>query len=314
MRVSDLFRHASYALLVFSLTPCAARAETAGSPVRMQVLRQTEGPADSPLEQPTDAAVGRDGSVYVMDGVNSRVAVFDGKGRLLFSFGSRGRGAGEFSMPVGIDVSPDGNVIVADTGNHRIQVFSREGSFLWSFPLQSGPRGDPTDVCAQETGDVFYVCDNDNHQVHAYTPRGESLQILGKRGEDLGAFRYPATVTLDRKNNVYVVDALNARVQVFDSQGRVLRQISEWGNSPGKLLRPKGVAVDEDGRVFVSDSQTGRVQVFSSQGAYVGFVADDTGEVLSFVTPTNIVFDDDGRFYVVETRANRIRVLRIIGS
>jgi DNA-binding beta-propeller fold protein YncE len=217
-------------------------------------------------------------------------------------------------MPVGIDISPDGKVIVADTGNHRIQVFSKEGSFLWSFSLHSGPRGDPTDVCAQEAGDVFYVCDNDNHQVHAYTSRGELLQILGKRGEALGAFRYPATVTLDGKNNVCVVDALNARVQLFDPHGKVLRQISEWGNSPGKLLRPKGVAIDGDGRVFVSDSHTGRIQVFSSEGAYVGFVADEGGEVLRFVTPTNILFDDNGRFYVVETRANRVRVLRIIGS
>ena len=276
--------------------------------VKMSPLFLIQGSQGKSFQQPTDVAVGKDGTIYVMDGLNSRVAVFDAQGKDLFSFGSRGSEEGEFLRPVGITTSPDGNVIVADTGNHRLQVFSPGGRFLWAFALVSGSSGDPTDVCVSEQGDVFYVCDNDNHQVHAYSSRGKLLRILGKRGDALGEFRYPATLKLDKEDRLYVVDALNARVQVFDLQGRVMRQISEWGSLQGKLLRPKGVAVDKE-QIFISDSHTGRILVFSLEGVFQGFVADEKGEAIRFITPTNIVFDDSGRLYVVETRDNRIRIL-----
>ena len=72
------------------------------------------------FNQPTDVAVGPDGSFYVSDGyVNSRVALFDKSGRWVREWGKEGTGEGEFSNPHGLSFVPgSSDVIVADRQTH----------------------------------------------------------------------------------------------------------------------------------------------------------------------------------------------------
>ena len=100
-----------------------------------------------PLNQPTAVSVGSDNRIYVLDGVNNRVAIFDIDGKYLFSFGSEGSGKGEFNLPVGMTLDKNNDVYVADTRNHRIQVFNSEGKFNRLFKLSGPPaytKPDPT--------------------------------------------------------------------------------------------------------------------------------------------------------------------------
>ena len=85
---------------------------------------------------PSDAAVGPEGDLYVLDGVHHRVVVYDVEGRFRFQFGTQGSGPGQFLYPLGIAVAPDGNVYVADSGNHRFQVFAPDGSRWRRFPCR----------------------------------------------------------------------------------------------------------------------------------------------------------------------------------
>ena len=266
-----------------------------------------------PFRQPTDVAVGPENRIFVMDGLNSRVVVFDDKGGYLHSFGTRGRSAGQMLMPVGIGVSPAGEVFVADTGNHRIQVFSPNGGFRRLFPLVTEEKGDPTDVLPSSFKRLCYVCDNDNHQIQVYhATTGEFVSAWGAKGKNLGEFRYPATLAMDCEHNIYVVDVMNARVQTFDPYGERAWEVVAWGVRLDRLFRPKGVAVDRSGRVFVSDSYVGIVKVLLAGGDLFGFVGDSKGEEKRrFTTPTNIVVDPRGRLLVVETRANQVSVYRI---
>ena len=90
-------------------------------------------------DQPSDIAVGPNGDLYLVDGVNSRILVIAPSGDRKFSFGRGGRQPGEFLRPLGIDISSGGRVFIADTGNHRIQAFDLTGKFLYQFPVQTGP-------------------------------------------------------------------------------------------------------------------------------------------------------------------------------
>ncbi|HDH49834.1 MAG TPA: 6-bladed beta-propeller [Nitrospirae bacterium] len=65
------------------------------------------------FSQPSDVAVSPDGSIYVVDGVNNRIKVFDNKGGFVFSFGGKGSGRGEFRAPLGIDINDSGWVYIA---------------------------------------------------------------------------------------------------------------------------------------------------------------------------------------------------------
>jgi peptidylglycine monooxygenase len=84
-----------------------------------------------PFNHPADIAVGRNGDIYVADGYgNSRVHRFSSKGDLILSWGSPGKGPGQFSVPHGIWVDRNDRVYVVDREHGRVQVFTPEGEFI----------------------------------------------------------------------------------------------------------------------------------------------------------------------------------------
>ncbi|MBE3125622.1 MAG: 6-bladed beta-propeller [Acidobacteria bacterium] len=71
----------------------------------------------------------KDGTVYVLDTKDSRVKVFDAKGKFLRAFGKAGQGPGELNQPVGILITPENEVLVEDALNQRLAVFGLDGAF-----------------------------------------------------------------------------------------------------------------------------------------------------------------------------------------
>ena len=96
------------------------------------------------FNQPTDIAIRPDGSFYVSDGyVNSRVAIFDSRGKWLREWGKKGAGRGEFSNPHGLAfVAGNTDVIVADRENSRLQLFDRNGAFKREWTGAGDARDD----------------------------------------------------------------------------------------------------------------------------------------------------------------------------
>jgi sugar lactone lactonase YvrE len=267
--------------------------------------------------QPTDVAVGKDHNIYVMDGVNDRVKVFDEQGGFKFSFGSKGSRASKFNNPVGITTDSSGLVYIADTGNRRIQIFASDGTFKRQVALPPGqnnkPR-EPVDVAIDESLQQMYVADNDNHQVLVYSnPGGTLLATWGSEGPRVGQFHYPFLIATGSNASVFIVDVLNTRVQVW-RQNKAVKSIGGWGVELGQFYRPKGVCVDNNGLVFVSDSVLGVIQTFNSNGDFNAVLGTEKGEVLKWKTPLGIFVDSRQRLYVVEMLPNRVRVYDILGD
>ena len=78
---------------------------------------------------------------------NSRVMKFASNGKFLTTWGTPGKGRGEFDLPHTIVVDAKGRVIVGDRENDHIQVFDSEGKLLevWSgfapFGIDLNPEG-----------------------------------------------------------------------------------------------------------------------------------------------------------------------------
>ena len=264
-------------------------------------------------DQPSDIALSQSKDIYLVDGVNSRVIVFDSSGKFKFAFGRKGKGEGEFDHPLGIDISKDGKVLIADTRNHRIQVFDLKGSFLFQFSTdrESDRTGsDPCDVMISKFRDNIYVSDNDNHKIKIYSKTGDFQSEWGGFGENSGEFRYPGIMTGNSFNEIIVVDVINTRIQKFDPFGKHLDNVGAWGVLPGRFFRPKGVAVDDKDRLFTTDSYMGVVQVFSNDGAFLGLICEN-GTQKKYTTPVGI-FVDQYRLYVVEMKNAKIIVSEIL--
>ena len=268
------------------------------------------GPEGEPFNMPTDAAVGPDGGLYVLDGVHHRVVVYDAEGKFRLQFGTRGNAPGQFLFPLGIAAAPDGKIFVADSGNHRFQVFTPDGKPLDAVSLptvESETLPDPTDVVMDAARQRLYIADNDNHRVLVYNLTNNTFEsVWGRPGRGQRQFRYPFLIDLSTDGYLLVVESINTRVQMLNSSGKFVRFIGAWGVKPGKLFRPKGVAIDGN-RVFVTDSYLGNVQVFDLFGTFLGPLTDAAGVAMKFTTPTGVAIDPKRhRLYVVELKANQV--------
>jgi len=267
--------------------------------------------------QPTDVAVGKDHQIYIMDGVNNRVNVFDEQGNFKFSFGGKGTKKGQLSTPVGITTDSAGRVYVADTGNRRIQVFSSDGGFERQISLPPGKEGkerEPVDVAVAGLFNRIYVTDNNNHQVLVFSnPEDKLIAAWGSEGPRSDQFYYPFFITTGNDGSAFIVDVLNTRVQVW-KDGKPLASIGGWGVDLGQFYRPKGVSLDNTGMVFVSDSVLGVIQTFTVQGEFKAVLGTENGEVIKWETPLGITIDSRQRLYVVEMLNNRLRVYDILSD
>ncbi|HVN85607.1 MAG TPA: glycosyltransferase family 39 protein [Candidatus Binatia bacterium] len=68
--------------------------------------------------------------VYVTDGGNNLVDVFDLDGHFLSQFGGAGNSDGQMLLPVGIVVDAHDLVWVVDSGHNRLQAFKPDGTFV----------------------------------------------------------------------------------------------------------------------------------------------------------------------------------------
>ncbi|XP_070546046.1 tripartite motif-containing protein 2-like [Ptychodera flava] len=78
-----------------------------------------------------------DGNVYVTDDSGDCVRVYTRHGKYLRSFGSKGKGQGQFNRLWGVVIATTGMVFVADYNNKRIQVFNAQDQYLYSFNCTS---------------------------------------------------------------------------------------------------------------------------------------------------------------------------------
>jgi DNA-binding beta-propeller fold protein YncE len=134
--------------------------------------RRGSGPGEFNL--PRDLAIGLNGRLYVVDGGNFRVVVFDREGKYLFSFGSVGKQYGQFARPKEVAIDRDGNVYVVDSAFGNFQIFNPDGELLLFVGDRSERDGPakymlPSGIAVDEDGRVYMV-DQWFRKIEVYRP------------------------------------------------------------------------------------------------------------------------------------------------
>jgi len=132
---------------------------TTGSHLQ-DIGKRGKGPGEFNL--PRDVAIGKDGQLYVVDGGNFRVVVFDRDGRHLHAFGSVGKQYGQFARPKEIASDGEGNVYVVDSAFGNFQVFNADGELLLFVGDRSERDGPakymlPSGIAVDADGRVYVV-------------------------------------------------------------------------------------------------------------------------------------------------------------
>lgn len=134
----------------------------------------TRGTGPGELNLPRDVTIGNGGLLYVVDGANFRVQVFNPDGSFVRTFGSIGRQAGQFSRPKEAATDADGNVYVVDTAFGNFQIFNPEGQLLLAIGSRSETDGPtkymlPSGIAVDGDGRVYMV-DQYFRKVDVYRP------------------------------------------------------------------------------------------------------------------------------------------------
>ncbi len=235
--------------------------------------------------KPTGMTIGpfHDGSevLYVADTHEQRVAVFalpTGMGEpaeMLASFGSFGKGPGEFVFPTDIAILEDdaglpARIYVSEYGgNDRVSVFSSEvlrgnPGFLFSFGVNGGGEGVEFNrvqsLAINAVDSELVLTDAGNHRVGRFTLDGELKSWIGSPNEaGTGAFDYPYGLLLLDARRALVSEFGASRVTLVDlSAGEVLSRYGVPGRGAGELSTPWAVGAI-GGTLFVLDSGNNRI-------------------------------------------------------
>jgi peptidylamidoglycolate lyase len=227
-------------------------------------------------------------------------------------------GENRFIMPHGLTVDEKDNVWVSDVGLHQVFKFSKDGKLLMSLGVAKVAGSDafhfnkPTDIAIAKDGS-FYISDGyGNSRVVKFSAEGKYLLEWGKKGEGIGEFDIPHSITLDENGNVYVADRENKRIEVFNDKGRFLREIKNkaFGNICAVYyseVTKQLIAVDDEASWLGLKHDGSDIIIINRDGSIAGqFGKDEFREKHLKGWFHDVTADKDGNIYVGDILENKI--------
>ena len=106
---------------------------------------------------------------------NFRIQKYDGNGTFMDKWGSKGNGAGQFLLPLGIDLDSSDNVFVIDQGQSNFQKFTSNGTFLIKWYGQKsdavGERFVELEDIELDGDDNIFVTDKGDSSIEKFTSK-----------------------------------------------------------------------------------------------------------------------------------------------
>ena len=168
------------------------------------------GDVDGQFNQPRGLAFNNDKLLYVVDGENHRVQVFQQDDKFVFSFGNRGNNPGKFQNPVTIAIDPNNNVLVTDNNADCIHLFTHSGQFV-----QTINSNRPCAITISPTGYLITGHDGDDNKIRLWSPTYQLINQFGKKGSKQGEFYGIAGMAIDSNGTIYVAEYNSNRLQVM---------------------------------------------------------------------------------------------------
>ena len=159
------------------------------------------------LREPGGMAVNKDKQIFVVSNSDSKVFVFDEKGKFQNSFAGTDADLGTdlTSMCIG----SDGLLNITDYASNGVLVFQQDGTFVHSFG--SDTLNHPVGIAATKDGHLV-VASSSESKLSIFTTSGEcvhEVQDIEITMED------PTGIAVDNNGFIYVADSSSGVISVF---------------------------------------------------------------------------------------------------
>ena len=174
------------------------------------------GNKNGQFKSPRGLAFNNNKLLYVVDGNNYRVQVFQQDDTFAFSFGSRSRGSnynpGQCLLPVRIAIDPNNNVLVTDCWANCINIFKANGQII-----QTINSNRPWAITISPTGYLITDHDGDDNRIRVWSPTYQLINQFGKKGSKQGEFNSTCGMSMDSSGTIYIAEWDNNRLQIISN-------------------------------------------------------------------------------------------------
>ncbi len=255
----------------------------------------------------TAITVRPDGVIIMADKKSGHIFELDWENmEILSSFGTNGKGRGQFRYVTSLALDGDGKLYVADKGNKKIEVFQTD----WKQTPWVNLNADKVSVRPSSVllspCEVSYIYDAEHmlcinsskDKVSLRTHDGKIVQTLD------ASFDNPIRAVFDQ-DEIFVLDSNG--VKVFDHQGVFKFAFGSKGRRSGDIRDVSSLALTAHA-IYIADTGNKRVQVFSRKGLFQKSIGNDKNQTPTLEEPTAVAIGSLGDIYVADNALHLVLV------
>ena len=172
------------------------------------------GNKNGQFNYPRGLAFNNNKLLYVLDGWNCRVQVFQQDDTFAFLFGNKGSNPGQFQNPIKIVIDHNNNVLVTDVNANCITIFTNIGEFIQTINTYR-----PCAITISPTGYLIigHNVDDNKNLITIWSPTYKLINQFGKMGSKQDECYGIRGISSDSTGTIYVAQKNNHGLQIISS-------------------------------------------------------------------------------------------------
>ncbi len=186
--------------------------------------------------------------IYVIDGSEFKIKVFDKEGSYISSFGDKAgfmssNIEGKFAAPIKLAIDKTEKIYVLDKKLQMVQVFNSDGIFLYSIDLASYNERF-IDIFSDEDNKIYMLSAK---KIYVFSSNGKFEKVY-----DLNEVNSAISFCYDNVNYIFVLDNVGS-VKVYDRQLKYVTSFIGKGKGLREIYLPYQIRYNK-GYLYISDS------------------------------------------------------------
>ena len=279
------------------------------------VVFGTNGILDGQFRNPIGVDTDSSGNIYVLDGDNHRVEVFDSGGVFLRSWGGvEGLGDSALKDPSFLKIDARDRVYISDIAASKVKVFDTGGNLVRTIGEPGAGTGQfngPAGMFIDDTNSRLYVCDTTNNRVQAFDLTGNYVATYSA-----DALEVPWDVVVTSAGVMHVVPYGEFGTVKFDVATGTSTGV--WGsnfqrNALDGFSAILSLAIDSSDNLYVYDWEDGGesyVKKFDSNGLLLTVFGGAGTAPGQFTSTGYLAVAANGDIIVTDTYNSRVQIFR----